>query len=758
MSAGTLSPYYLGKARELYNFFNVFNALSWSFLAGNIVTLFAMKLNASAAYIGLINALLYMSLFFLPVGKLLTKRFSIIKIFSAAWIVRAIGMLPLIFIPFFVSLGRIDTAKNLLLLGVSLFHIFRGVGMVGNNPILSNLATGPDRGSYMTQIQIINSAVGMFCGFFIALVLGRDPPIYLYALIIMIGIVCGVFSGILMRKIPEPPASEDEKHAKLSDVVKEAFINDSLRRFLIIFFMLALVSGVSRTFIVVYSQRVFMQTDGMISLYSVFGGLGILIIGLLIKFLVDRIGAKPIFIICTIIGLVGMLPIIFIPARFENFSTTLFFLASLFFILNFGLLGAEGLAQVYFLGLVPKSMMLDMSIIYFFVLGIAGASGSFLSGLFLDLLAGFNVSSFISFKVLYSILTIIAFVVLFFQRKLVSLGAMSVQGAMEVIFSLRDLRAITLLDKLNKTKDSEEEMALLGALYDTPSKLAVKGLLNRAKSPRLAIRMEAMTAMEALDTLDDNAEKALIEDIIHNPYTTAYISARILGNQNVFSAVPVLRELVLSDDYMLAGEAIIALAKLKDEAFRSQIEEIILKTHNPRLKIMGVEAFGIYQSPNSLSVLLDILRVPNPPPYLRDEIVLAMANILNTQHQFYSILIRFLEDEKLAHILAIDEAVSASETHNNSNGFFKRKKKSLTLINSQAKTLVSAVRAFMEGGNGVLLSRWILELPDDLVHPISQMVLAEAILDDDLIIYERFKLLVSHWAAHTLRVWSRNLK
>jgi MFS family permease len=757
----SLSPYRLGKARELYNLFNVFNAISWSFLIGNIITLFAMRLQASSTYIGLTNALLYVAFFFLPVGKILARRFSVVKIFSVAWTGRAIGMIPLLFAPLAVSMGHRDTAMGLTLLGVSLFHIIRGVGMIGNNPVLSQLATGPDRGSYMTQIQIINNAVAMFAGFIIALLLGREPPLYLYSIIIGAGIACGIFSGILMRKIPEPPLEKSGNKINFIGIFKEALAQPSLKQFLMILFLVALVSGVSRAFIIVYSREVFAQSDGMVSLYAVFGSLGVLIMGLLIKFLVDRIGAKPIFIISIITGLISMVPIIFIPLSLtDNFITATLLLTFLFFIINFGFLGAEGIAQTYFLALVPAELMMDMGILYFFVFGMAGAGGSLAAGLFLDILAALGVSRFISFKVLYAILIVLTAVILSLQKKLIPLGALPFRGALEVIFSFRDLRAISLLERLNKTNDSQEEEALLGALHNTPSKLAVKGLLERARSPRLATRLESMRAMEALESLTEDAEKALMADIISNPYTTAYISARILGNHRVFSATPLLRELAASKDYMLAGEAMIALAKLGDDAFRPHIERIIIKTKNPRLKIMGVEAFGIYGSSNSLSVLLDILRVANPPPYLRDEVVLAMASILHIQNRFYPLLIRFLEDESLGPTLAMDEAEAAAEYYNAAHGGWKgaRKKSILAFSARQAKALQPAVTAYIKDKNGALLSRWILEIPNDMAHAIVQVVLSEAVLDDELNSHNRLKLLIVHWTAHELKLWTNKLK
>jgi hypothetical protein len=352
-------------------------------------------------------------------------------------------------------------------------------------------------------------------------------------------------------------------------------------------------------------------------------------------------------------------------------------------------------------------------------------------------------------------------VFLFLQKKLVPLGALPFQNAVEVIFSYRDLKAITLLDKLNKISSSEEETALLNELQETPSKLAIKGLVNRAKSPHLSVRIESLRALEALETLDGDAESALIKEEKKSAFMTAHISARILGKQNSGKAVITLRESISSDDYMLSAEAVIALAKLNDEEFRPQIEEVIIKTKNPHLKIMGVEALGIYRSPYSLSILTDIFLEPNPTPYLRDEIVLSMARILDTHKFFYKVFVRFLENERLASMLALDEAESAYEYYRKTTGgWFNRKKKALLYSNTQAKALVPAVKAFFEGKDSTFLYKWIDALPEemDLVNPVTQEVLTSAIFDKELMEQDRFKLLIAQWSARTLRLWAQKIK
>ena len=761
-----LSPYRLGKARQVFNIFNIVNALSLYLLVGSIITLFALRLGASATYIGILNALLYVALFFLPLGRMLSRRYRIVSIYSFAWITRAVAMIPVVLAPLAAHFGRHDLALVLTLTGVGVFHFLRGIGMIGNNPILSNLSSGPDRGSYMTLIQIINSSALMVSGFAVAIVLGRDPPLFLYSIIFSVGIVFGITSGILIRKVPEPPNEEKAEKISLVGIFKEAFSQQSIRLFLMILMIVVLASGVSRTFLVVYAREVFSQDDGMVLMYSVVGGLGNLLVGMLIRFLVDRIGAKPIFIICTIISMVTMIPILFFPlTAIGKLTIAILFLSSVFFMLNFGFMGSEGIAQTYFMGLVPSEKMLDMGMLYFFIFSVAGAIGSFLAGLMLDMFSGLGYSPFVSFKLLYGIVIVLTGIAILLQRKLTPLGALPLAGAVKVLFSFRDLQAIALLDRLSKTRDSRQEELLLGALHNMPSQLSIKNLLERARSPRLITRMESIRALERLDSLSEDAETALINDTINNPFTTAYVSARILGNQGCVSAIPLLRELASSSDYMLAGEAIIALAKLRDTAFRAQAERIVLDTQNPRLKIMGVESLGIFGMPESLYALVDVLRGADPPPYLRDEVVLAMAAIVDTQSQFYRILVRFLAEPSLAPALAMDEAEAAFEFFNICLGGRKggRKKHELPLLEKQAASIQSAVLAMVQDKDGSPLSRWIMELPDypfvdDPSFGVAQSVFSEFLLDSDIWSHRRMQLLISHWATYQIRIWTERLK
>jgi hypothetical protein len=174
---------------------------------------------------------------------------------------------------------------------------------------------------------------------------------------------------------------------------------------------------------------------------------------------------------------------------------------------------------------------------------------------------------------------------------------------------------------------------------------------------------------------------------------------------------------------------------------------------------MGVEALGIYGSPNSLSVLMDLLRVKDPPPYLRDAVILAMASILDIQNRFYPLLVRFLEDNSQAPVIAMDEAEEAYELFMSSRKGRRasRKESEGGFTTKQAKALQPAVAAYMNESKGGPLAQWILDLPPDLVQEVIRVVLTELVLDDEFSSYGQLKLLISHWAAHQLRILTKDI-
>lgn len=732
-----LSPYRLRKARRLYNIFTAFNAFSFALLSGNVITLYALRLGATPTTVGALNAFTFVSFFFMPIGKRLVLRFRIIDVFGIAWILRYAFMAPLLFAPFFAEAGNLEAAIGLVMVSVFAFNLFRGVGMIGNNPILNQLASGPDRGAYMVQLQILNSAIAMVGSLSLALLLGRNPPLVLYGVIMAAGIVLGIAGSLLVFRIPEPAQHAEKRRDEFFSVLRRSFASGPFRYFIAVFFCVSFVSSTARAFSIVYTREAYSQGDGSVALFAVVGGLGSLAIGLLTRLLVDRLGAKPLYIVYTAFAALSLLPSLVSPGVGHPALAALF-LGIFHFTINFGFSGAEGVAQNYFFGLVKPEDLLDLGILYYFVYGAAGAAGSFFGGLSLDALAAAGLSPVAAYRCFFGALVAILLLALFLQGRLVRLGGMPLKGALGIIFSFKDLRAITLLNRLDTVHSPSEETELLEAIHDAPTSVGSSGLLERARSPRLSVRLESIRALEAIPSLSEEVEAALIADAEQNQYTTAYVSARALGIHGSLKAIPLLRRTMHSDDYMLAGESMVSLARLGDEKSVGAIEELVSRARNPRLLIMGVYALELFARPSSLAVLLDLFRREAPPPYLRDEVILALSGILGFLDGFYPEYVSWLEQPGIALTLAFDRLDSVVERHAGS----VRRRGNLAF---GIEELRAALAALMEKGEGAGFSRW-LHIHKTRSAGVADALLAEAALDGDLVSNERFRFLLSFWA------------
>ncbi len=711
-------------------------------VSGNIITLYALAMGASPSFVGLLNAFGFITFFFMPIGRRLTRHRSLMKVFASAWLTRYLLMLPILLAPVAAATGLYSLALGLTLFAVIGFQVSRGIGMVGNNPLLDILATGQDRGGFITYVQIINSAVSMATGLLTAFILRSAPGLRIYGSLLAAGIAVGLASSFMLFRLPGPAKTAETEASALKATARRVLADSSLRIFILALFFVAFISSTARTFAVVYTRSVYGLDDGTVALVTVFGSLGSLAMGFLTRLWVDKVGSKPLFMIYTAAAALSMVPALVSPSIASS-ALAVLYLSAFHFALNFGFSGTEGVAQTYFFGLVKSDEMLDLGIVYYTVYGIAGASGSLIGGLVLDLLTENGVSGAMAYRLFFGFLTAGLVIVLLIQRRLVRLGALSLRGAIGVMFSFRDLRALTLVSRLGKSRSPNEEAALLTALQEAPSSMAVKGLLDALRSPLLFLRLEALRALEALPTLTADAVEALLRDLEQNRYTTAYVAARALGKHAVTKAVPALRQALDSDDYMLKGEAMLALARLGDDQSVTMIETTVSLSTNPRLRIMGVAALKTLGLRSSIGVLLDALRRDDPPPYLRDEIILALADIIDIGPRFYPVFATYLSDPDLESVLALDELEANRPIKNG---------KTLSREEGGAAfdRLKSAIALLIEKGDGAAFSRWVYSLKSGEKDLIPNL-LAEAALEDDLIQYGRFRLLLACWAAYQIK-------
>lgn len=667
-----LPAFKIKQGRRIYDIYNIVNSLSFALVTGNTITLYALLLNASTTVVGLLNAFMYLSFFAIPLGKLMVNRFTIMQTFGYTWLLRNTSLIPILAIPPLVAAGRYTAALYCLLIAVGGFNIFRGAGMIANNPVIKILAPGKDRSSYIVRISLTNNLAALIATLLLALILSYDSSVHTYHLASIVGIVLGFAASLLLFKLPEPhgekTASASERAVrtpykrfkKFSFVnhVRDAFSDSNFRRFVLAFFIISLGISMIRPFIIVYAKEVYGQRDSIVTILSVFSVMGALIVGLIMRLVIDRIGAKPMYTIFAAMGAVSLIPAIFAPWLGNASIMPVVFLVLLSIISNMGFVGQDNAAQAYFFAMVSEDALMDLSMLYYFILGTTGGLGSILGGTILDFLRLHGFNQLEAYRVFFIGIIIIIAIGLIFQQKLQNLGSYRVFETLAVLLSPRDLRALNLLHKLDSNENLETERKILTELGTIGSSISCGQIVQYLESPRFVIRMHALTALASMDAINAEVTDMLLKELTTGEFTTAAAAARLLGKFKAAKALPALRRALESPDYYLAGEAMAALAALNDEHSQSKIGELCTDSENPALLLKGIHAMELFNSLPSIPCILNLLRKTNLPPYIENEALLALASLMGIENDFYYIFERYRQENN-PHILitdAIDEA------------------------------------------------------------------------------------------------------
>lgn len=703
-------------------------------LSGNIPTLFALNMGASGTYIGLLGALNFITYFFMPLGRRAIEGRRIVGVFGWSWMFRYWGMVPALIAPFLARAGYPGWGLALLLAGSLLFNIWRGVGLIGNNPVLGMMAGERDRGAFLSSVQIANSLTAIATSAATMAVLGIWTGRLLFGALLGAGVLTGMMASTILLGLPEPEAYRPPAGTSFMQTVREAWADPRLRRFVYVFAPLSFSAGTARTFIVTHARVLYEQSDGLVMLYYVAFNLGSVAVGYLSRKLMDRLGAKPLYVVFTTVAALAMIPAALSP-RFDSDMVTMAFLVGLNFIVGLGIAGEENAGQTYFFSIVKPAQMVDLAILYYVVYGLGGALGSAAGGVFLDTLSVAGVPLVASYRLLYLFVLAVTVLVVLGATRLSAPGSASVRQSLGVLFSMRDLKAIGLLERLEKSGSPADETRIIRELGTYGAAVAERELLPYLKSPRFDVRVEALRALENLDRLSGKALAAIAEEITRNPYTTAYVAARILGKRRYADALPLLRGALSADDYMLRGAAVTALAEMDDAQSLPAIEALVETTDNPRLMISAASAIEKFGQPSSVPSLVSVLKRQNPPAYSFDEIVLAISGILGGLRGFYALYSTYATNraEALGMLLeTLDDASPPEGWDADRLAAFK-----------------SALVGFVDDGSGGAVVARAIGGDWDLDAGVTA-VLAEAALDDDLARHGGFRFLLAACAVEAI--------
>jgi len=676
---------------------------------------------------------MYMAYVFLFVGRRIAHKWGMIPLMGRFWMLRYLLMLPILASPFFAARGYTGLAYVLIIFSVLGFNTARGVAIAAYNPILGEIAAEKDRGAFLSRVQAIQHSIALALAVAMALFLGKNAPLYIYSLFILTGVATGLIAASTIFRFPEPVQSEQPQQGNLLMRLREAISQRTFRTFILLYFFTTLLIYMVAPFLVVYFKRSYLQPDNVILFFLVFGSAGAVLMALVSGFLIDKIGAKPLYFLFFAVLTVVLISLVASPPFASTWGVWVFACLVLLFF-NMGQFGILNSGQTYFLAAIKPEDRLDLGVIFFTTLGVAGALGSILAGIVLQSIEGWLAGSTVAtaqlqtrvFQIYFGAVALLSLIALLFLNTMENLGAYPIRDAVAAIFSPRDLRAISLTHRLKRVQSVAEEKQTLKAMGEAHSGLSLADVLSRLRSPRFTIRSEALQALAALP-LDQEAVQALISEVKNHSYTTAYLAANILGRRKIVQAVPVLRKSLESSDFFLQGKSMIALARLEDRQSIVAIRKNLSATTNPRVIIHAASALDLFRDVESIPVLLSKLGT-KMQPYVRDEIILSLAGILGFGEWFYPVYAGFLESAGTG-IALLGDFVAEAEIPRIPRDLLQEL---LSRLPQRNKSLFSAL--------AVELLETIEITMDD--RSVSSY-LSNAVLDPKLIQLERFLFLVT---------------
>jgi len=264
-----------------------------------------------------------------------------------------------------------------------------------------------------------------------------------FQLIILAGFIFGITGSILVYRVPESinpklsarkPISHSFSHAwKITRCRKLMFswaAATSANMLIIPFSMVALKNGYN-------------VSDFNALFFVLFQLLGGIVASSMNTIIFDRVGPRPMLVIYSL-GLMSNAVLWIISPQ----HLIIFYQAIIFLINGMALAGTNTALSHYFLTVVPEKERVGANMFFLLISGAtAGIAGTILGGGLLKLLATFDFSDLLIYRIFFFIILVALIPLFLIIKKIEPIEDWHVKDVLKVFISFRDLRALFTLNK-----------------------------------------------------------------------------------------------------------------------------------------------------------------------------------------------------------------------------------------------------------------------------------------------------------------------
>jgi MFS family permease len=602
---------------------------------GSIFVLFLNQVGLDKAQIGSLLSLLpffgIVAVFIAaPVARAGHKR-----VFLISFTTRTALALLLLLVPWIQTEFGAQATLALIVVAVGAFGLARAVGFTAYYPWSQEQIPDGMRGKVSAIRSILANLTSMLAVLAAGWILGPDPDLSPFMVLISIGVAAGMFSVWAAGKLPGGAPVKDA-HAEESATrgMVTAARDRSFVRYLLGIGLVTLATMPLTSFVPLFMiEEVGLSSDQAVWLETavLIGAVGS---GYLWGWLADRYGSKPVMVLGTYLLPLAPLAWLLMPRGVAMSLYLAMAIAVVQGLVNTG--WNLGSGRLLFVGIVPSERSSPYMALYYAWAGIAGGVGTVLGGWLVDLTADVSGQWWIVHFDPYTLLFLVGIVLPLF-------GILLFRGvAADSEFTTRQfagmfvrgnpLFALGSLVRYRRARDERAAIEGTERLGSTRSPLTVEELIEALHDPRFYVRFEAVVAM-ARHGEDPQLIDALIEVLEGNEPSLSTMAAWALGRLDDERALEALRRGMEARYRSVQAHCIRSLGSLGDRTMLPVMLERLETEQDVGLQMALASAMGKLGANGAIDRLLVLLRESKTQD-ARSEFALAIARLVGEEHHF----------------------------------------------------------------------------------------------------------------------------
>lgn len=282
--------------------FGFFNAMTWQVALGTPMVMLAERLGASAFAVGTAYSFVFLLTPLQVVSTALLPKYGCKRMMLSGWGTRSLFLLPVIWLAWLAPEAGATWHIAVFIGSLFMFTFFRAIGSSAWLPWINSLLTAENRGRYFASEQAVSGVAGVGTLLVCAASLAVMPLYTAFLLQYVFAFVGSWFAYAALSRLPDAPRPAA---LPLAEVVAQTprllTERGTFRQFVCVGVLMGVATAAIPPFCAYYLKVVPEASASRIVFYTLIQYVGVIAGAAMIRNRVDRVGARPFFLLALIV-------------------------------------------------------------------------------------------------------------------------------------------------------------------------------------------------------------------------------------------------------------------------------------------------------------------------------------------------------------------------------------------------------------------------------------------------------------------------